>query len=59
MTKDAVAGRIRRLLAMADKRAPRTWASPTPRPSSRPDMLDELTVPRTPHAEPLPDPVTA
>ena len=31
MTKDAVAGRIRRLLAMADKRAPRTRASRAPR----------------------------
>jgi DNA-binding protein WhiA len=32
MTKDAVAGRIRRLLAMADKKAA-TSASRTPRPS--------------------------
>ena len=32
MTKDAVAGRIRRLLAMADKRAADSTASPTPRP---------------------------
>ena len=40
MTKDAIAGRIRRLLAMADKRAqdlgiPGTDANVTP------DMLDE------------------
>jgi hypothetical protein len=35
MTKDAVAGRIRRLLAMADKRAQRPRASPAPRPACR------------------------
>ena len=31
MTKDAIAGRIRRLLAMADKRARSNWASRAPR----------------------------
>ena len=40
MTKDAVAGRIRRLLAMADKRAAGPRASPAPRPNLTPDMLE-------------------
>ncbi len=39
MTKDAVAGRIRRLLAMADKRADRPRL-PARRRASRPEMLD-------------------
>ena len=39
MTKDAVAGRIRRLLAMADKRAAGPRASRTPSPSLTADML--------------------
>jgi DNA-binding protein WhiA len=33
LTKDAIAGRIRRLLALPTS-APATWASPTPRPPS-------------------------
>ena len=39
MTKDAVAGRIRRLLAMADKRAEDLGIPDTER-RSPPDMLD-------------------
>ena len=35
LTKDAIAGRIRRLLAMADRRAS-SWACPAPRPASPP-----------------------
>ncbi len=37
-TKDAIAGRIRRLLAMADKRA-KSSASPTPRRASTDEIL--------------------
>jgi cell division protein WhiA len=40
MTKDAVAGRIRRLLAMADKRAKELGMPPT-ESAVTPDMLDE------------------
>ena len=42
MTKDAVAGRIRRLLAMADKRAEELGV-PGTESSLTPDMLDELS----------------
>ena len=40
MTKDAVAGRIRRLLAMADKRAEELGVARHRSRASRPDMLD-------------------
>ena len=52
MTKDAVAGRIRRLLAMADKRA-QDLGIPDTEANLTPDMLDRLSrgvTRRRPHA---------